>query len=151
GKIYPARVREIAPAVDPATRTFAVRVSIVAPDPALQWGMTANVLLRGDSSGTSTVLPLTALYQHEGKPAVWIYDPATQQVNLRPVDIGTYREDGVIVRSGLKAGELVVTAGVHKLTAGQKVRPYEGGTVEEGASRVAPMPTPSSAPGKNSS
>ena len=47
-RIYPARVREIAPAVDPMTRTFAVRVSILAPDPALQWGMTANVVLRGE-------------------------------------------------------------------------------------------------------
>ncbi len=118
-KVYPARVREVAPAVDPATRTFAVRVSILAPDPAMQWGMTANVVLRGEGIANVAVLPLTALYQRDGKPAVWIFDPGTQKVSLRPVEIGPYREDGVVIRSGLNVGDLVVTAGVHKLTAGR--------------------------------
>jgi RND family efflux transporter MFP subunit len=151
GRIYPARVREIAPAVDPATRTFAVRVAVIAPDPALQWGMTANVLLRGEAAGDAALLPLTALYQRDGKPAVWIYDPATQQVGLRAVEIGPYREDGVVIRAGLKPGEMVVTAGVHKLTAGQKVRPYEGAPLPEDASKLAPASPPPGAPAKNSS
>jgi RND family efflux transporter MFP subunit len=151
GRIYPARVREIAPAVDPATRTFAVRVAVIAPDPALQWGMTANVLLRGEAAGDAALLPLTALYQRDGKPAVWIYDPATQQVGLRAVEIGPYREDGVVIRAGLKPGEMVVTAGVHKLTAGQKVRPYESVPLPEDASKLAPASPPPGAPAKNSS
>jgi RND family efflux transporter MFP subunit len=151
GRIHPARVREIAPAVDPATRTFAVRVAVLAPDPALQWGMTANVLLRGESAGGASLLPLTALHQRDGKPAVWIYDPATQQVALRAVEIGPYREDGVVIRAGLAPGEMVVTAGVHKLTAGQKVRPYEGSPTPEDASRLAPALPHPGAPAKNSS
>jgi multidrug efflux system membrane fusion protein len=123
-RIYPARVREIAPAVDPVTRTFAVRVSILARDAALQWGMTANVVLRAGGADNSALLPLTALYRRDGKPAVWIYDPATRKVTLRPVDILAYREDGVVIRAGLNTGDYVVTAGVHKLTEGQTVRPY---------------------------
>jgi len=144
-RIYPARVREIAPAVDPATRTFAVRVAIVAPDASLQWGMTANVLLRREANDGAALLPLTALHQRDGNPAVWVYDPATQKVKLRAVEIGPYREDGVVIRSGLRAGEFVVTAGVHKLTDGQTVRPYEGAPAAQDASKaspVAPAPTP---------
>jgi len=144
-RIYPARVREIAPAVDPATRTFAVRVAIVAPDASLQWGMTANVLLRREANDGAALLPLTALHQRDGNPAVWVYDPATQKVNLRAVEIGPYREDGVVIRGGLRAGEFVVTAGVHKLTDGQTVRPYEGAPAAQDASKaspVAPAPTP---------
>jgi RND family efflux transporter MFP subunit len=150
-RIYPARVREVAPAVDPATRTFAVRVSILASDPALQWGMTANVLLRGESIGNVAVLPLTALYQRDGKPAVWIFDPGTQKVSLRPVEIGPYREDGVVIRAGLNVGDLVVTAGVHKLTAGQTVRPYESPQPRDGASKQAPAAPAAADPGKKSS
>ena len=56
-------------------------------------------------------LPLTALTQVDGKPAVWVVDPQTSKVNLRPVAIGAYREDGVTVRDGLRPGEVVVTAG----------------------------------------
>jgi len=153
-KIYPARVREVAPAVDPATRTFAVRVSILTPDPAMQWGMTANVVLRGEGIANVAVLPLTALYQRDGKPAVWIYDPATQKVSLRPIEIGPYREDGVVILSGLNVGDLVVTAGVHKLTAGQTVRPYEGVLPRDSASKLAPeapVPPAAAKPAKNSS
>jgi RND family efflux transporter MFP subunit len=138
-RIYPARVREIAPAVDTATRTFAVRVAIIAPDASLQWGMTANVLLRGEGKEGAALLPLTALHQRDGSPAVWIYDPATQKVALRSVEIGPYREDGVVIKSGLRGGELVVTAGVHKLTEGQTVRPYEGAPAAQDASKVSPV------------
>jgi len=125
-KLYRARVREIAPAVDPVTRTFAVRMSIVDADAAVHWGMTANVgvVATGDRVA---VLPLTSIYQRDGKPAVWRYDPASGQVRLTPIDIDRYREDGVAVTSGVGNGDWIVAAGVHKLIDGQVVRPYETG------------------------
>jgi RND family efflux transporter MFP subunit len=126
-KIYPARVREIAPSVDPVTRTFAVRVAILAPDAALKWGMTATVGLVAAGPANAVLLPLASLYRQDDKPAVWVYDPATHKVALRPVTIGQYGEDGVTVTAGLANGEWVVTAGVHKLRPGQTVRPYEDG------------------------
>ena len=121
-KPYLGRVREIAPNADPVTRTFAAKISVIDPDAAVQLGMTANVLL-GDRPGADAMtIPLTALTQVDGKHAVWVVDPNTSTVNLRPVAIGAYREDGVVVRDGLKSGEVVVTAGVHKLLAGETVR-----------------------------
>jgi len=127
-KVYPARVREISPAVDPVTRTFAVRLSVLERDPALQWGMTANVVAQSREPGNTTLLPLTSLYRKDGGAAVWVYDPNAQKVTLRPVTVGQYREDGVLVTSGLAPGEWIVTAGVHKLREGEVVRPYEGGS-----------------------
>ncbi|HEY4138532.1 MAG TPA: efflux RND transporter periplasmic adaptor subunit, partial [Casimicrobiaceae bacterium] len=113
-KIYTARVREIAPAVDPVTRTFAVRVSIVDPDPALHWGMTANVVLAGGDASNAALLPLSSIYRKGDAAAVWIYDEKAHTVALRPVAVGQYREDGVIV-TGVAGGEWIVAAGVHKL------------------------------------
>ncbi len=83
-KIYPARVREVAPAVDAATRTFAVRVSILAPDAALQWGMTANVGLVDEGPANAALLPLTSLYRQDDKPAVWVYDPRRRRSRCAP-------------------------------------------------------------------
>jgi membrane fusion protein, multidrug efflux system len=141
-KLYPAKVREVSPAVDPVTRTFAVRLTILDRDADVQWGMTANVALRRNGDAAAALLPLTSVYHlDDGKPAVWIYDPQTQKVALRPVTIARYREDGVIVASGLVAGEWVVSAGVHKLRAGQAVRPYQGG-----AGAVPPAPAPPAPP-----
>lgn len=121
------RVREVSPAVDPLTRTFAVRVAILDPAPAMQWGMTANVIFAARTAADLSLLPPTALYQApDGQPALWVYDPAQGRVSLRPVVIAQYREDGVVVASGLTAGEWVVATGVNKLHEGQQVRPYEG-------------------------
>ena len=125
-KLYRARVREIAPAVDAVTRTFAVRVSILDADAAVQWGMTANVGVVASGERVA-LLPLTSVYQREGKPAVWRFDPATGRVKLTPIEIGQYREDGIVVTSGVADGDWIVTAGVHKLIEGQTVRPYESG------------------------
>ncbi len=141
-KIYPARVREIAPSVDPVTRTFAVRVAILAPDAALQWGMTALVGLATAGPANAALLPLTSLYRKDEQPAVWIYDPATRKVALRPVTIGEYREDGVVITAGLASGDWVVTAGVHKLRPGQTVRPYEAGSrAVDGRATTDTLPT----------
>lgn len=125
-KPYRAQVREVSPAVDPTTRTFAVRVTIVDPAPAMQWGMTANVVLAGDAAAGSALLPTTSLYQAaDGRPAVWVYGTADGKVSLRPVVIAQYREDGVVVASGLAGGEWVVASGANKLHEGEIVRPYE--------------------------
>jgi len=140
-KLYPAKVREVSPSVDAVTRTFAVRVAIANPDPAVQWGMTANVGVLGNGAANSAILPATSIYQQDGKPAVWRFDPATQQVSLAPVTIGQYREDGVVVTSGVRDGDWIVAAGVHKLLPGQVVRPYESsatGAVPAAVTRSAP-------------
>ncbi len=124
---YRGEVREVSPTVDPVTRTFAVRVSVIDPAPAMQWGMTAEVLLADPGSGTASLLPATALYQaSDGRPALWVYDPMVGTVSLRPVEIAQYREDGVVIAAGLRAGEWVVATGANKLHDGQQVRPYAG-------------------------
>jgi len=136
-QLYPATVREIAPSVDPVTRTFAVRVAVPSADAALQWGMTANVALTAEGPADAAQLPLASLHRQDAAPAVWIYDPASQQVALRPVTVVQYREDGVVVR-GVKSGEWVVAAGVQKLQPGQKVRPYEGAGADAPSAPAAP-------------
>src|SRR5512139_2459488 len=125
-RLYPARVREIAPSVDPVTRTFAVRVAVPDADAALGFGMTANVVVAGTGPAGSALLPLASVYHTpDGRPAVWIFDPRAQTVALRAVTLGSYREDGVLVTAGVNDGEWVVAAGANKLQDGQRVRPYE--------------------------
>jgi multidrug efflux system membrane fusion protein len=121
-KTYRGKVREVSPSADPVTRTYAARISILDADVAVSLGMTANVYLKGLQRGTTMLLPATALFQDDGKAAVWVVDAATSQVKLVPVDIGEYVEDKVAILSGLKPGDVVVRAGVHKLFAGEKVR-----------------------------
>jgi membrane fusion protein, multidrug efflux system len=138
-KLYRGRVREVSPAVDPATRTFGVRIAIADPAPALRWGMTANVVLARDGAAGSMLLPAASLYQSvDGRPAVWVYDPAAGKVVLRPVVIRQYREDGIVVASGVAVGEWVVASGANKLHDGEAVRPYEAAGRPAPAAAAAP-------------
>lgn len=110
-------VREISPMADPASRTFAVKISL--PDVRnVQLGMTANVLMTETASG-AIVLPLSAIYQTGKNAQVWLVDGG--KVSLKKVDVTAFDDNNVRVR-GLKSGDTVVVAGVHKLRDGQEVR-----------------------------
>lgn len=119
---YPGRVREISPNADPVTRTFTVKVSVLRADRNVGLGMTANVLLGERGARERITVPLAAVTQADGRASVWVVDPATRKVAPRAVEVGAYREDGATVLTGLAPGEVVVTAGVHKLLAGETVR-----------------------------
>jgi membrane fusion protein, multidrug efflux system len=120
GKTYQGTVREIAPAADPATRTFAARVSIVGADATLSLGLSATVNF--PTSNTAAILvPLAAIYQQSGKPAVWVIGQ-DNAVLLREVVVSGYADEGALVSAGLNEGETIVAAGAYKLSAGEKVR-----------------------------
>lgn len=134
---YRGKVREVSPSADPVTRTYAAKVSVLNPDAAMKLGMTANVYLKGVQRGVSAMLPATALFQENGKAAVWLVDPAASTVKLIPVEVGEYAEDKVAITAGLKQGDVVVRAGVHKLFDGEKVR-----TAEDPATAKVPAGEP---------
>jgi RND family efflux transporter MFP subunit len=120
--LFPGRVREIAGGADPVTRTYAVRISALNPPEQAHLGMSANVLVQSTVDPSLVLLPLTAIAREGGNAAVWVVDPATGKVRLRQVSVGQFREDGVTVTGGLHPGDVVVTAGVHKLRADEVVR-----------------------------
>lgn len=119
---YGGRVREVSPIADTVTRTYAVRIAVNGADAGIRLGMTASVVLQQPGAGNAMVLPLTAIYQKGNDIALWLVDPSSQTVKLAPVKVGVYRDSTATVVSGVKAGDRVVIAGVHKLTEGQKVR-----------------------------
>ena len=121
GRNYKGTLREVSPVADPATRTYAARITVLDADDAMRLGMTARVTVRGEAKPV-IALPLSALYRNGDKTAVWTVDPVSSAAQLVNVTAAAVQEDRVIISQGLKGGEMVVTAGVQKLKAGQKVR-----------------------------
>ncbi|WP_448206082.1 efflux RND transporter periplasmic adaptor subunit [Azospirillum sp. sgz302134] len=116
-------LREVAPSADPGTRTYQARVTLKDPPPSVQLGMTATLITRFERGGMVARLPLTAVTQRDKDTAVWVVAGETgDRLELRPVAVLAYAGDLAVVAGGLKDGERVVTAGVHKLDAGQPVR-----------------------------
>jgi RND family efflux transporter MFP subunit len=121
GKTYKGVLRELAPAADSATRTFAARVSIVDADADVALGMTATASFAQSEEQGRVIVPLAAILQKGEKPAVWVIS-ADQTVSQRPVEILRYADAGAVLNGGLKTGETIVAAGAFKLTEGEKVR-----------------------------
>ena len=85
---------------------------------------TVTVMLPQAKTHSSVVLPATALSQQERNTAVWVVKP-DHTLELRRVEVERYESDRVFIRTGLTSGERIVTAGVHRLSAGEKVRLLE--------------------------
>jgi RND family efflux transporter MFP subunit len=122
GVAIAGHLRELSPAADTATRTYQARITLVDPPPQVQIGMTATLTVTHRRDGRIARLPLTSLTKSGAAPAVWVLSPAGDGIELRPVEIGAYTGDRVLILAGLADGDRVVTAGVHKLDSAQKVR-----------------------------
>ena len=119
-------IREISPMADAATRTFQVKVALRDAPDEMRFG--ASVAGRVNTmSAPVVVLPGSALFDKDGKPAVWVV-AASSTVELKPVAIARYETDRVVVSDGLAEGDIVVTAGVNRLREHEKVRLTEGVT-----------------------
>lgn len=127
GKRIDGMLREIAPEADATTRTYRVRVALGEGSDAVKLGQTARVYFAGAGGDDAHVIPLASLYEKDGKPAVWVLDPKTRQVHLKPVTVSAYREQGVLLTAGVDTQDWIIAAGVHKLREGQPVAPVDGG------------------------
>ena len=117
-------IREVSPQADPVTRTFKVKVTLDSPPEAMRLGATVTGTMTTTQDAVIEV-PASALTRADQRPAVWVVDPASQTVALRPVTVKRFGEYLVAIADGLKTGDVVVTAGVQALHPGQQVRLLE--------------------------
>ena len=125
GQRHTVRLRELSPSADPMTRTYPARFSVIEPPAFIGLGMTATLAFERPDTQSVAEVPLSAIFQRGTQPAVWVVDKESGIVALRPVAIARWRDDSAAIASGVKEGELIATAGVHKLEAGQKVKPLQ--------------------------
>ncbi|SDD67921.1 efflux RND transporter periplasmic adaptor subunit [Aquimonas voraii] len=118
------RIRELAPAADAASRTYAASVAIADTTEGVELGQSARVFLNGASSA-ELKLPLGAVSASEGQAFVLRFEPASGTVHKRAVKLGAYGETSVPVLEGIGAQDWIVAGGVHLLRDGQAVRPVD--------------------------
>ena len=127
GQRLPGAIREIAPAADAQTRTYAARVSLVGDaQQQVELGQSARVYVQENGTQAALKLPLSAIQRgDDGKTTVWVVDPANGKVRAQAVQLGAYGDASVPVLGGVKAGDWVVAAGGHLLREGQVVAPVD--------------------------
>jgi len=121
-KRYVAKLRELAPSADPATRTYLAKFSMPDADDDVQLGMTATLTLSDPASERVARLPLTALFSQGDGSALYVADEKTGAVTLKHVSVKGYESENVLIAGGVEEGAKVVSVGVQKLDPSQKVR-----------------------------
>ena len=118
-------IREIAPGADATTRTYRVRVAFADESSNPRLGQTARVYFASQDNAGQFLVPLSAVYEKDGKPALWNVDPSTREVHLTPVGVEKFGETDALISNGLSAQSWIVTAGVHRLREGEVISPVD--------------------------
>ncbi len=129
GERLPLTVKEYAVEADPQTQTYQVVLIMPMPkDKIILDGMTATVFIEIVDAAKGVIeVPVQSIFYDENKQAyVWQVGDDFH-ITRRPVTVGTMTNQGnILIKSGLAAGDRIVTAGVQTLTEGLKVREFTG-------------------------
>ena len=121
-KRYVAKLRELAPSADPATRTYLAKFSMPGAGNEVQLGMTATLVLSDSASERVARLPLSALLDQGDGPSLYVADGKTGTIALKRVTVKSYERNDVLVSGGVPEGSNVVALGVQKLDPAEKVK-----------------------------
>jgi len=117
-----AKLRELAPSADQATRTYLAKFSMSDAGTDVKLGMTATLILSDPASERVTRLPLSALFDQGDGPSLYVVDSKTGAITLKRVTVKSYERSDVLVSGGVSEGADVVALCVQKLDPAQKVR-----------------------------
>src|SRR5580692_5414402 len=120
-KKYAAKLREVAPSADPATRTYLAKFSLPDAGEQVSLGMTATLTLADPATQRVARLPLSALFNEGGDPSFYVVDDRGD-VTLKPVTVKAFESNDVVITGGVDEGARVVALGVQKLDPTQKVK-----------------------------
>ena len=120
---------DIGSVVNPENRTLAVHYEVPNPDRLLKVGMFADVAIETTRSENTVAIPESALVDEDGRPVVYVLLDG-EHFEKRDVELGIRDSGFVEVKSGLKAGERVVTRGAYaiRLASVSSVIPAHGHT-----------------------
>jgi len=118
-------IREVSPVTQTITGTVRVKIGLNAVPDKMLLGSAVSATLQSEPKSLVAVPP-TALFSDGGKPAVWLLDPATNRVSLQQIEIEVFETANILVKAGLKAGDIAVTAGGNMLHPNQEVSVVAG-------------------------
>ncbi len=125
GRTFPARITYIADALDPATRTVAVRCELRNSDRLIKTEMFATVTIRVRGGEEGLAVPMAALQALDGAEVVFVPE-GEHSFRVRRVQAGRHFGSTIEIVNGLRTGERVVVAGaLHLKSALQKERMIE--------------------------
>jgi cobalt-zinc-cadmium efflux system membrane fusion protein len=118
--VLQARITYVGPAIDPATRRLTVRAELPNPGGRLKPETLATFTLDSGNDHPAVTVPEAAVIFEANTARVWVAQPRGHKLMLRQITAGQVNNGTVEVTRGLRAGEVVVTAGSLFIDRGAK-------------------------------
>lgn len=109
-------------AVDPRTGTLGIRLKFPNPDALLKPGQYAKVRILVEEIPNAVVIPSRAVMDVQGMKSVFVVG-ADGKVVSTPIKLGFERDSLVVVKEGLKPGDMVIADGANRVRNGMEVKP----------------------------
>jgi membrane fusion protein, multidrug efflux system len=129
GVTVAAEIKEIGREASSATRTYPVTLVMSQPEnaeilPGMAGSAKVQSMLPEDAREAGIEVPATAVFTRDdpSKSYVWVIDKGTNTLASREVDPGRLTGKGLLIRSGLAAGDWIVIKGVNSVSEGEEVR-----------------------------
>lgn len=121
--VYPlqGKIDAIDNRIDTKTDTIKVRAILPNPEKTLVPGEYTNVKVDLGVNNHAITIPQQALVEQQAGYQVYVLT-SENTVQVRPVVIGAAYKDRQMIKSGLNAGETIVTSGQQKLKSGTTVK-----------------------------
>jgi membrane fusion protein (multidrug efflux system) len=121
GERFPGEVFFVAPSLDAAARRLILKAWIQNEDHRLKPGMFVNVDVEIAAKDDALMVPETAIVYDSHGVFVW-RQGAEGKAEKIPVELGLRQEGRVEIAAGVSPGDVIVSAGVHKVMAGKRLR-----------------------------
>jgi multidrug efflux pump subunit AcrA (membrane-fusion protein) len=123
GRRFEGHVEIIGVSAEAASRTYAVKIVVPNPGPALLAGMVAEARILGPTKARVLTIPGEAIVRDpQGATNVYVYHPDRKRVYAQRIEVGPPNGNEVEIRSGLNGDEQIVVAGQQKLREGTPVQ-----------------------------
>ena len=120
--IATARLRELSPQADAASRTFQARFAIEDTARIAALGRTVTLHLKRRQMEPAFGVPLSAVFNDGAAASVFVVDALGTRVRRTPVTVRSFTQDHALLHDGIKPGDRIVTLGVHMLDDAKPVR-----------------------------
>jgi multidrug efflux pump subunit AcrA (membrane-fusion protein) len=128
GQQFEGKVEAVGVAADPASRTYAVKITVANPQHLLRAGMVAEARIYSTTIVNALTVPGDAIVRDaHGVTNVYVYEPTRQRVYARRVEVGAPINNEIEIHSGLNGSEQLVMAGQQNVHEGSPVRIAGGG------------------------
>lgn len=120
---FEGKIEEKGVMANPLSHTYDIKIALSNPKEKLMPGMVCKVAIHNNNSTNQVVVPSNVIQiDKDGQQYLLIADTITKKVMKRVVKVGAPYQNGVIITTGLQAGDQLIIEGYQKVSENSTIQ-----------------------------